>query len=51
MLASWATTFVLHITDVENEMLNPDPSVKCSHGNQQDDCEKHTSEASKTVCI
>ena len=42
MLASWADTFVLHITDEENELLNPDPTEKCSHGVYQEDCDKTT---------
>lgn len=42
MLVSWADTFILHITDEENELLNPDPVEKCSHGVYQEDCDKTT---------
>ena len=47
MLASWADTFVLHITDEENKLMNPDPVDKCLHGVYQEDCEKSTATAKK----
>ena len=40
MLAAWADTFILHIADEENVMLNPDPILKCHHNVYQRDCKK-----------
>jgi len=39
MVAAWADSFLLHVTDEENEMLNPDSIEKCHHNVHQRDCQ------------
>ena len=40
MLTLWADTFLLHITDEENDILNPDPVTQCHHMLHQEDCQQ-----------
>ena len=44
-LLSFAETFILHITDEENEFENTEKYIRCHHGANQDRCKIFTQEA------